>query len=658
MSGLILTPTNAVTDLVRPPAGKYRFVVGDGTNGTAAEVLYRQDSTGALTALIPAAYTDEQAQDAVGNILTDTATIDFTYDDAGNAITAIVKDTSITNAKLNTMAASSLKGNATGGIAAPTDLSVASVKTLLALASGDISGLAFFATLANLSGAVTTSGSGATTLANALTIKPKDIEGRVFVDPTNTQGWAGADAGAWINSAYAYIHTTYTDTNGGIIELAPGSYTYSTPIVLANAGLMSIQLRGAGDGNGATILNYTATSGTALAVGGGSGNDGGVQVHDLTITGTALGNGATALSIGASGICGVAGATLHNVSIRRFTTGISWLTNSSAYAVNLYNVKIQQCTNGLHPFGENNIMVGGLLGGNTTGLLLDQAVEMQLFGVAFDDNTTTGLNMSASLARATLTGCRFENAGLGTDIYVTQSSGTIALLGGAMQSDVTTGTSTGFGQLSGGLFTCRDTWLLGQGSRVFTQVFNCSGSIICRATPAIAQASVGISTIQQPGFTDQGVLLRNHGAVTVSTTETALMSARIPANAAFRASDTTLRIKGYGNSSSTGTLAFKVKAGPNGTTADTAIWTPATSAAQVANHRSSFECLVTLPAIGVSGSVTADGTARFSNLFVEEATIAAPATTAIAMNAAWFLDFTVACSVGTFTIDMATIEVI
>jgi len=36
------------------------------------------------------AYSNEQAQDAVGTILTDTASIDFTYDDAGNTISAVV----------------------------------------------------------------------------------------------------------------------------------------------------------------------------------------------------------------------------------------------------------------------------------------------------------------------------------------------------------------------------------------------------------------------------------------------------------------------------------------------------------------------------------------------------------------------------------------
>lgn len=45
-------------------------------------------------------YTDEQAQDAIGAILTDSATLDFTYDDATPSITGIVKDASLTEAKL------------------------------------------------------------------------------------------------------------------------------------------------------------------------------------------------------------------------------------------------------------------------------------------------------------------------------------------------------------------------------------------------------------------------------------------------------------------------------------------------------------------------------------------------------------------------------
>jgi len=55
-------------------------------------------------------YTDELAQDAVGGILTDTATIDFTYADATPEITADVKDASISNTKLTTTAKTSVIG--------------------------------------------------------------------------------------------------------------------------------------------------------------------------------------------------------------------------------------------------------------------------------------------------------------------------------------------------------------------------------------------------------------------------------------------------------------------------------------------------------------------------------------------------------------------
>jgi hypothetical protein len=46
-------------------------------------------------------YTDEQAQDAVGNILQDSATIDFVYNDATPYVTGLVKDNSITEPMLN-----------------------------------------------------------------------------------------------------------------------------------------------------------------------------------------------------------------------------------------------------------------------------------------------------------------------------------------------------------------------------------------------------------------------------------------------------------------------------------------------------------------------------------------------------------------------------
>lgn len=93
--------------------------------GSATQVgTFTVDAYGRLTAasnvsiaITSAAITDfnEAAQDAVGNILTDSAQIDFTYNDAGNTITATVIDDSITFAKVQNIATNKLLGRSTAG---------------------------------------------------------------------------------------------------------------------------------------------------------------------------------------------------------------------------------------------------------------------------------------------------------------------------------------------------------------------------------------------------------------------------------------------------------------------------------------------------------------------------------------------------------------
>lgn len=63
--------------------------LGIGSDGQVLTADSAQ-ATGAKWATPAAGYTDEQAQDAVGSILTDTASIDFTYNDGANTISAAV----------------------------------------------------------------------------------------------------------------------------------------------------------------------------------------------------------------------------------------------------------------------------------------------------------------------------------------------------------------------------------------------------------------------------------------------------------------------------------------------------------------------------------------------------------------------------------------
>lgn len=80
-----------------------------GTNGAGVKGWH-------LLPVPPAAYSDEQAQDAVGAMLVDTATIDFTYTDAIPSLTADVKDASIIYAKLqNVSATDRILGRQTAG---------------------------------------------------------------------------------------------------------------------------------------------------------------------------------------------------------------------------------------------------------------------------------------------------------------------------------------------------------------------------------------------------------------------------------------------------------------------------------------------------------------------------------------------------------------
>jgi hypothetical protein len=138
--------------------------------------------------------------------------------------------------------------------------------------------------------------------------------------------------------------------------------------------------------------------------------------------------------------------------------------------------------------------------------------------------------------------------------------------------------------------------------------------------------------------------------VTSGTTEKILIQLAIPAARAVVGS--TFRAWVVGNSSSTGTLIFKVRCGAGGVITDAIGWTAVTSAAQAANARAGFEVLITVRS---ATTLYTDGVG-YAGAVQLPTYVAAPATSVIAISGIWYINLTVICSSGTFTAQVGSIE--
>ncbi len=182
------------------------------------------------------AYTDENAQDAVGTILTDTTSIDLVYDDAGNTISAqrealtgdvtasknsnatTIANDVVTNAKAANMAVNTIKGRITAGTGDPEDLTAANVRTIINVADGATANSADATLLAraNHTGTQTastisdfnTAADARITAATGVSVQGYDADLQAIgaLTPTNDD-ILQRKAGAWTNRTIAQYKT-------------------------------------------------------------------------------------------------------------------------------------------------------------------------------------------------------------------------------------------------------------------------------------------------------------------------------------------------------------------------------------------------------------------------------------------------------------------
>ncbi|MBK8189219.1 MAG: hypothetical protein IPK79_02080 [Vampirovibrionales bacterium] len=211
-------------------------------------------------------YTDEMAQDAVGGILSDTATIDATYNDAGNAITLDLKDNSVSDAKLRDSTGLSVIGRSANSTGDPADITAGSDGGVLRR-SGTTLG---FGSIPSSS----VTGLGALAAKNTVGTSDIDNDAVTFAKMQNVTssrllGRSTAGAGD--------VEEILIGTGLSLTVGSPFTLSLSIPVSTANGGtgLTSIGTANQilGVNNAAGGLEYkTLTAGTGISISHGAGS--------------------------------------------------------------------------------------------------------------------------------------------------------------------------------------------------------------------------------------------------------------------------------------------------------------------------------------------------------------------------------------------------
>jgi hypothetical protein len=319
----------------------------------------------------------------------------------------------------------------------------------------------------------------------------KDFEAVKCVDSANSQGWAGADIGAWINAAYAALPSTGGEIN--IYNLGMACMNFTTPIVLSTSGKYPLLIghgttTGAASPLGGACLNFTPTTGIAITgdyvptTTNSYASQHGLRnialVNNNCSTIGSCGGTAFGISWGTTN-WGMSNATFDQVAIIGFQFAYNNANVNDIPGVTWVNPLLQY--NGIaftNATNTNNDFIGGFITANGTGFkntavigseyTFDQTVFSTNIGPLFDFTSNT------TKAYVTCTACHFEDfptASANSPHYFIGLAD-IRLYGGVMLTDQTVGIQDDFIALTGNSFLEIHGLSLTSGGKTFTQAFS------------------------------------------------------------------------------------------------------------------------------------------------------------------------------------------
>lgn len=224
--------------------------------GTGITATYNDPANTLTIATTITQFTAEDAQDAVGTILTDTSSVDFAYNDLGNTISATVLPAGVNHNALQNYVANEHVNHSTVSISAGTGLS----------GGGDIT-TSRTLNLANTT--VTAASYGSATQSPTYTV--------------NAQGQLTTAANVLITPAFSSITATPTTLVGyGITDAQPLDSDLTALAGLAGTGLITRTATGA-----ATTRTLTASTGITVSNGDGVSGNPTVSITNTVTAGSA-----------------------------------------------------------------------------------------------------------------------------------------------------------------------------------------------------------------------------------------------------------------------------------------------------------------------------------------------------------------------------------